>query len=319
MQGQVSRCDITPSVSSYTYTQTVNDLKTIYGFEQIGQGGFGVVLGIKQCAVKLIKDINRCRELSTEIAVYKRISEKKPSTLIGLIPEFNLFAELSTFCHFNAERIYAPHSMWHTEADTEDDRKYRYGFVIGSEGDNYVFKDVKAKRGTYKINKSAVYAQPYRNLFQFYINYLDKDLYDNSAPERGTVVGENKLISLFTREKLREFCFAVGQLLAFIIIDCEVYPHDVEIVVGSSFEDRECKIYMFDFNEFTFMNDSQDLKFRASEAARAMFAKDGRSYFPNIRSDFYRDFVQGFMNNRSPNEIQYISAILNNYNSMFKF
>lgn len=283
MQGQVSRCDLTPSLNTYTYTQTVNDLKTIYGFEQIGQfrrneklqfsqGGFGVVLGIKQCAVKLIKDIKRCQELSNEIAIYQRISQRKPLTLIGRIPEFNLFAELSTFCHFNYERIQPPHSMWHTETNNEDDRKYRSGFVIGSEDDNYIFKDMKPKRGIYKISKSSVYSQPYRNLLQFYVNYFDKNLYDNTSPERGTVVGENKLISLLSRDKIREFCFAVGQLLSFIIIDCEVYPHDVEIVVGSSFEDRESKIYMFDFNECTFMNDSQYINFRAREAVRAMVA-----------------------------------------------
>jgi len=37
-----------------------------YGFDKIGEGGFGVVLGAKSCAIKLIKDIKRCEELEKE-------------------------------------------------------------------------------------------------------------------------------------------------------------------------------------------------------------------------------------------------------------
>lgn len=73
MKGGVANCNIT---SNYNYNKFVSQLENQYGFEKIGEGGFGVILGVKQCVVKLIKDIKRCQELKNEIAFYNRIESK---------------------------------------------------------------------------------------------------------------------------------------------------------------------------------------------------------------------------------------------------
>lgn len=88
MKGGVATCNIT---SNYNYNTFVSQLEQKYGFEQIGEGGFGVILGVKQCVVKLVKDIKRCKELKNEIAFYNRIESKQRTDLWGRVPKFSIY------------------------------------------------------------------------------------------------------------------------------------------------------------------------------------------------------------------------------------
>ena len=61
MEGDLNTCTLTSK--KYNYNQMIKELENHYGFDKIGEGGFGVVLGAKSCAIKVIKDIKRCEEL----------------------------------------------------------------------------------------------------------------------------------------------------------------------------------------------------------------------------------------------------------------
>jgi hypothetical protein len=161
MEGQLNTCTLTSK--NFDYTEVKKELENKYGFEKIGEGGFGVVLGAKGCAIKIIKDIKRCDELVHEKNIYQRIQENKQENdkpLMGRIPKYNLFKQLSTYCQFNTERILSPLS----EFDDLND-KTRVGYVIGEEDDVYIFKDLKEKRGIYNVAKSKVYIKSNRKLY----------------------------------------------------------------------------------------------------------------------------------------------------------
>src|SRR5438445_9658125 len=122
MQGSLQNCNLTST--QYNYNQFANQLQDQYGFEQIGEGSMGLVLGASHCTIKLVKDIKRCHELEHEKQIYKEIENHDKSHLIGRIPQFNLYQELDTFCHFNMEKIYAP------IVTIDDGDKQRVGYII---------------------------------------------------------------------------------------------------------------------------------------------------------------------------------------------
>lgn len=313
MEGSIDKCNLTST--KFNYSQIVQNLQSTYGFEKIGEGGFGVVLGAKSCAIKIIKDIKRCKELVHEKEIYQRIEENKSNVnLIGRIPQFNIYKELTTYCHFNTERILPPLS----EYDTGDDDQ-RAGYVISSDNDNntYQFKDLKAKRGIYNVDKNDVHVVSWRKIIHFYINHYNPNFKEKSE-ERGDILGMKPLIEAFTENKVMEFCFAIGQLLAFLIIDCDIFPFDIEVVVGTSESNREVTIYMYDFNECTLISEQMNLNLVASEAARSMYAKDGKNYFPNNKNPYYPYFYDGFTKNRPNHQVDFIDKILDHYNNNFK-
>jgi hypothetical protein len=297
MEGQLNTCTLTSK--NFDYTEVKKELENKYGFEKIGEGGFGVVLGAKGCAIKIIKDIKRCDELVND----------KP--LMGRIPKYNLFKQLSTYCQFNTERILSPLS----EFDDLND-KTRVGYVIGEEDDVYIFKDLKEKRGIYNVAKSKVYIKSNRKIIHFYVNHYDVN-YKFQSEDRGNIFGINQLITNFSNDKVQEYSFALGQLVSFIILDCNIYPFDVECVIGTNNTSRECFIYMYDFNECQFMDNVNNLNHVALLAAKALYNKDGKHYFPNNKNIFYRRFVDGMCYTRDDNQKQFINQILDYYNNFF--
>lgn len=307
MEGNLNTCTLTSK--TYNYDEMINELKNHYGFDKIGEGGFGVVLGSKSCAIKLIKDIKRCEELEKEKAIYETIQLHKKNTLLGRIPSYNLYDKLIDYCHFNTEKINAPLSEY-----DESEYKTRVGYVLKEYDDKYIFKDMKIKRGSYVVDKNKVTLKTNRKIIHFYVNHYDQN-FKAQSDDRGNIMGLNPLVTAFTELKVKEFCYALGQLIAFIIMDCNVYPFDVENVIGTNEDDRTSTIYMYDFNESVFI-DTDDLKLIAMIAAKALFNKDGKHYYPNNKHVYYNYFVEGLKFNRD-NHNGFIDLMLDYYNKLF--
>ncbi len=293
MEGTVSACNLK---SNYSYQKFVNVLNDTYGFEKLSEGGFGVILGVKQCVIKLIKDIKRCQELKNEILFYQIIEKNWNNQLFGRVPHFNLFHELNDYCHFNAERLYSP------LLEYDDGVKVRVGYLLGDH-----FKFLKQKYLPIKVNKN-LYVMPRRKLIHFYVNHYDLNL-KYRDDQKGDLYGLNALKEAFG-DHVKLFCFDVGQLLAFLILDCHILPFDIEVVVATTITDKTSRIYMFDFNECQLENYSLNLMIK--EAARSLYSKDGKFYFPNKNHVYYQEFIAGWKDGRDDTSI--IDAILNEYN-----
>lgn len=296
MEGTISQCNLK---STYHYQKFKEELESKYGMEKIGEGGFGVILANKHCSIKLVKDINRCSELKKEMTIYNRLSSTEG--LIGRIPQFNLFHELTTYCHFNMERIYSPLSLY------DDGIKEHVGYVMAQQ-DAYLFKNLKPKYGLTWVNKNNVFPMERRPLVHFYINHYDHHLKEQQ--DRGELWGKNVLKNHFG-DKVSEFSFAMGQLLSFVLLN-GVLPFDVEIVIGTNAIDREITLYMLDFNECVLFNEWTPFTILA--AAKSMYNKDGKFYFPNHSNEYYSQFVDGMLS-RLPEEI--VNPILEEYNRLY--
>lgn len=305
MKGSLNTCTLTSD--SYNYYEMMKELQNTYGFEQIGEGGFGVVMGAANgCAIKLVKDLNRCKELEKEKIFYETIEQNKNDKLLGRIPSYNLFKVLNTFCHFNTEKIYSPLSEY-----DESEYKTRVGYVIGELNDMYVFRDMKSSRGTYTVEKTNVNVKQNRRIVHFYVNHYDVNFKDFSD-ERGNLYGLKHLENAFSIDNVKEYCYVLGQLVSFMLFDCGIYPFDVEVVIGTSEKDRVCTLYMYDFNECLFVNDLVDIV-----AAKSLYNKDGKFMYPNKYHIHYEFFVQGLISDRSDKDIIFIESMLNHYNDLF--
>jgi hypothetical protein len=307
MRGTVDNCTLTSD--NYNYNEMIHELKNKYAFDIIGEGGFGVVLGTKSCAIKIIKDLNRCDELKKEKLIYETI-EKHPNNMMGRIPKYNLYNELSTFCQFNIEKIESPLSEY-----DESEYKTRVGYVIGEENNQYIFRDMKLKNGVYLVDKDKIQIKPYRRIIHFYVNHYDVNFKEQSE-QRGTLYGLNQLILAFTEEKIQDFCFAMGELISYFILDCSIYPFDIECAIGTN-NDRICTLYIYDFNECEFIDGKTDVNVVAMIAAKSLYNKDGKFMYPNYKHKYYSDFVDGLKNNRDDSENEFINKMLAYYNQSF--
>ena len=300
---RVDFCDIR---ATNNYKTFVNELENQYGFEPIGEGGFGVVMGYKSCAIKIIKDLKRCEELKHEKSIYERINVHYNPKLIGKIPKYNLYEEFDNFCHFNMERIYAPLS----EYDDGVSDKVRVGYYLPSG----VFRTLKSVN--IQIEEKKLNAMPRRKIIHFYINHFDH-AYKERSYDRGDMYGINALTDALTEDSLRMYSFALGQLVSFLVLDCKVLPFDVEVVLGTSEKDRKVSLYVLDFNESQFINDDFGLDIAASEAARSLYSKDGKHYYPNDKNVYYNDFVNGLYDQRTDVQKEFVDVMLDYYNDSF--
>ncbi len=298
MDGELSKCNIT---SNYNYNKFISELENKYGFEKIGEGGFGIVLGAKHCVVKLIKNIKRCQELKNEIAFYDRIESNWRKDLVGRVPIFNIYNELNEYCHFNTERVYSP------LLEYDDGNKERVGYLLGDK-----FKFLKTKYPDEIVDVNNLYYMPRRKIIHFYINHYDVN-FRYKSDEKGDMYGLNVLVNTFG-DYVKELTFAMGQLLSFLILDCRIFPFDIEVVVGCG-QDKVSRIYIFDFNECLFI-ENMSLDLMAREAARSMYNKDGKHYFPNNKNPYYQDFMEGMLYQCDEEETQFVNSILNYYNKL---
>lgn len=320
MQGSVAACDLHSNNPDYSYRDTLNELQSIYGFSVLGEGGFGVVLGNNQCAIKVIKNIKRCSELEKEKIIYQIIQSEKDKyhKLVAQVPKFNIYKQLNTYCQFNSERISSPLSGWGDPY--EDD--YGNGYVIGIDKstNNYIFRDLHKSRDDYIIDRSLVYPidKP-GNLIHFYINDPDPDLKYVLENYQGKLYGQNTLEYTFGVDLVRKFAYWIGQLLSFIIFKCGILPFDVEVVIGAKSQtDRELIPFIYDFNECFLINDlprniSQNVL--VSTIAKSLYSKNGRNYFPNSKNKYYDNFVSGFT--EDPESRDLAIYVLKEYNLLF--
>jgi len=311
MRGTVSKCDLTPSNKSYDYKSTVTSLEDKYGFKNLGEGGFGVVIGNENCAIKIVKDISRCPEMVKEKEIYTAIQQKLDSSNFkSRIPHFSLYEELDDFCHFNIERIFSPLSGW---GDIYDDDNYGHGYALTRNDNAYVFNDINTKQ-LILIDKDKVFPidRP-GNLIHFYINHFDPNTKIKLDNNQGILMGRNYLEKYFTVQKIHEYIREIGKLLAFLISDVRLVPTDIEIVLGSkNKQDREVVPFIYDFNESSLIPSNTNPNTMIGLVARAMYNKNGKNYFPNNKNPYYQSFKEGFIE-RFPMG----SAILDEYNKLF--
>lgn len=207
--GSTDKCNLTPTRKDYDYIKVSQELIDKYGLEKLGEGGFGVILGGKNCVVKIIKNISRCPELQREKSIYNVIDQYRPLPGLGQVPHFYLYSELDTFCHFNIERIYSALSGW---GDIIDDNN-GYGYVLGIKNDMYIFHDLNSN-DIYNIDKDKVYGiERPGNLIHFYINYFDPNLKEKLDQNQGILMGLNKLVSNFGQDLINECIYEIGILL----------------------------------------------------------------------------------------------------------
>lgn len=304
MSYHIDFCDIRATNNLKTF---INQLEN-YGFESIGEGGFGKVMSYKSCAIKILKDLKRCQELKHEMSIYKRIKERWTRELMGKIPTYNLFEQINNdYCHFNMQRIYAPL----TEYDDGD--KIHVGYYL----DNQVFKNLKPKYGVMTVDATELQPMPRRRIIHFYVNHFDRD-FKYRSEERGDLYGMNALVNTFGEAYVKQYSFALGQVLSFLVLDCEILPFDVEIILGTIEHDPKVTLYVLDYNEAQFIDADWSLDIIASEIARSMYSKDGRHYYPNVNNKYYPDFVEGVLDGRTPQHIQFLNVVLNVYNLFFQ-
>jgi len=339
MKGNILKCDLTPKEKDYDYKSTVKDLENTYGFHQIGEGGFGIILNSGSCVIKVIKDISRCKELAKEREVYERIQEfekknqdiaypeahvfpNKLNKFMAQFPKYHLYNELDNFCHFNMQKIWSPLSGF---GDLYDDEEYGHGFVV-TQTENKVLLIENGKKKVLKSEEVYCIDKP-GNLIHFYINHFDIDLKEKLDNHQGILVGKRNLENMFGIEMVRIYVEAIGELLAFLIFDLQVIPNDIEIVLGTqSNEDRVVIPFIYDFNECDFyqlnrtaeadknhisLNDN--ILFRL---AKSLYNKNGRFYFPNSQNEYYPYFQKGFLRD-SAFTIEK-KKLLDAYSSLFK-
>ena len=316
MQGTVKECNLSPTSTNYNYQGMLTDLQNKYGFENLGEGAFGSVLGNNICAIKVIKDVKRCAELSKEKEIYSIIEEHrdKLDTIKGKIPHFILFEELQDFCHFNMDRIYPPLSGY---GDIYEDEDHGYGYVLNSQDDRYLLNDIENGQQIW-IDQRKVYSidRP-GSLIHFYVNYYDPNLKEKLDKNQGILMGKNQLERNFGN--LAGFTHQIGQLLSFLVFVCHVAPFDVEVVIGSKGKnDRTLAPYFYDFNESEIIPKFSNLDTLYTYVAKSMFSKNGKFYFPNKNNPYYEHFRMGFAYFASPQNPGEVDEILNRYNAMFQ-
>lgn len=311
MKGTVDQCTITPENRNYQYMDVIDKLESQYGFKEIGEGGFGVILAGNNCAIKIIKDIRRCTELDKEKAIYNIIESNRPLPGTAKIPAFGLYAELDTFCHFNIERIHSPLSGW----GSMDEDDYGNGYVLKRQNNTYTFRDLQGE--IYEIPKNKVYGidRP-GSLIHFYVNHFDPDMKEKLDQNQGILMGLNVLTFYFTKEHVIEYTFEIGKLLSFLMFVCYIIPTDIEIVLASkSSTEHEIVPFIYDFNESTIYNQTLSPEILCPILARSMYAKNGKYYFPNKSNPYYKAFYMGFVEESANPELA--SIVLDLYDSLF--
>lgn len=236
--------------TSYDYLETMNELINKYHFEKLSEGGFGVIVGNDSCVVKLVKDISRCSEMTKEQQIYQRIEDQRYhiQDFAGKIPKFHIFSKLKNFCHFNMERIFSPFSGFGDMMD--DEEKFGHGYVISDHKRNkYLFK--AEHKEPFEIDNDEVYLiGRHGKLAHFYVN-CKVNPYERSSLDnnQGILMGQNTLENLFTPHNIQNYVYSIGQIMGFLIFQCNIVPTDVEVVIASrSKNDRTLCPYIYDKN-----------------------------------------------------------------------
>lgn len=313
MLGRVDRCDLTAHKSGYDYKAVMRELQGKYGFNKIGEGAFGVILGGENCVIKIIKDISRCPELVKEKEIYEVIEHKR-GQMIGIrakVPKYHIYNEFVDFCHFNTERIYSPLSGY---GDPFGDGEAGYGYVVDEDQFSYLMitpdgdRVTKSKDEVYLIDRAG-------GLVHFYVNHFDKDLRLKLDNYQGILMGRDNLEKYFGTNIVEQFAYSIGQLMSFLMLDCQIIPIDIEIVIGSTSKDNRVAIpYIYDFNEALLAIDFKGTSIY-DRMAQAMYSKNGKNYFPNAENPYYRYFYSGFVSRN--NYVEEAKYILDKYNSLF--
>lgn len=292
-------CKVLPR--AYNFDAAAHELQD-EGFEPIGQGGFGVIMARDACVVKLIKDVDRCDELDTERRVHQCMDV--PSHYGARVPQFEVIGHHNDYCHFNMERLLSPVSTW---GDIyEDDEDYGHGVVLreNKRGFEVVDGGVEWRRKVDPIERPG-------RLVHLYVNHYDPDLHVQLDNGQGVLMGPRALEQLlFNHHEVARLTYDVGQLLAYLIFECHVIPSDVEVVLATTHTDRVARAYIYDFNECSFWRHWSPAV--AERVARAMYAKNGKHYFPTADNPYWIPFARGFRSG----PIDQVSEVLSAYNRL---
>lgn len=293
-----------------------------YGFEILGEGSFGIVLANSTtgCAIKILKDLDRCNELQKEKALYELFESKRPelSKYFASIPNFLMYKYYYEFCHINIQRLYSPLSGY----GNIDDDDYGHGYVtsLNAKTSEVLFYDLNGEKpiklfidDVYPIDRPG-------SLIHFYINHYDGMLKDKLDNGQGILMGSKELLNNFGNDNVMRYAFEIGRLLSFLILELHVVPVDIEIVLATTNDLKNGRLvrpFFIDFNE-SYILDNQ--KQSPLIYANAMYYKNGKNYFPNIDNPFYDSFAAGFLHDYNEHEyekLQLVQEILNEYNKKF--
>lgn len=319
--GSARSCTISTSEALLSARAFEAELKE-RGFEKIAEGAFGSILQKEDCVVKLIKDVKRCDELETERAVYFRIEETRTNerergdeegfSSFFRFPRFNLFRRLSSFCHFNMEKVYPTLSTWEdafgVEMEISGETKFLACGVVREEmQDSFLMFEINEQK-LIKVPKKLVSVVDRPGaLHHFYVNHIDPNLNEKLPNGQGVLLGSKTLVKLYGEANVRVFAFGLGLAVSHLIFRVHILPVDIEVVIAAkSREDRTPVLFVLDFNEaFPFSVFPEP-----ALVAKAMKKKNGKNYFPFPFSPLFECFAEGFLKERLTSECEVARAIL---------
>ncbi len=288
------------------------------GFQEIGQGGFGIVMinpGKPNCAIKFIKDKARCKELNKEFELSDKLKEgysldygiaksilyKKTQVQISsteslkycqynqdlIMSEVTDLGRLALVEKTGASSNYQIKSILEPEEISESLTKIlkveelpaSISITANEDREESLLKLPKNSSSWGLIKKFSKGITP---LTHMYLNEFSRKDYMKG---RGFIWGTKKILGLYDKETLNQLSHSLGQIMSQIIIKAEIMPTDVEVVIGRH-EKYGIVPNVIDFNEAIHITDLPEglsAKAKIESMVRSIVAKNGKQIFPNIK------------------------------------
>jgi len=318
MEGNSDNCELKATNRAIRYNDVVAWLES-NNFEVIGEGGFGKIYSDGNCLIKLIKNLDRCRELEIEKTIYEQLSGRPPESFPPIevkIPDFRLFEKLESFCHFNMMKIYPTISKWGRCAVNDG-----WGYVQHKVGNNYQCFDAESGQIITVPSSDVTVVDRPGQLHHFYINEPDVNMRHKLENYQGILLGLGYLERYYGEANIQKFVTEIGKFVSYIMLAYHIVPTDIEIVIGSSSKsDRTPQVYIYDFNEAGILDSStvRELEQLSVIFANSMFYKNGKKYFPSLGNKYYSYFRDGFVSVHQDSKSRLLAEnILDVYNLKF--
>jgi len=314
-----------------------------HGFDKIGEGGFGIVMvnpKERNCAIKFLKDSDRCEELVHEYNISHQLFTNNPYNF-GLTKPI-LFKKTDiifegkpiNYCQFNQRIVEGPSTLIGDIIGTKRDVDGNEFYLLTTMFDEQFFeqelnlKDIQFYKEemddfSYIINipknnsnwekLNTLKVEGLKSLIHLYINKEDFNVYE---PDRGHIRGFTNLKkhNMLSIETLQEISFKLGLILSYIMLKRNISPNDVEVVLQKN-KDYGLTPTIIDFNEVIITTDPDLL-------VKGMFNKNGKEIFPSETfydtknpNPLYNSFKSGFTDNLNDERLALAEIILDKYNT----
>lgn len=271
------------------------------GYQEMGQGSFGVIYGNASlgCAVKVIKDLRRCKELDNEKEVYELLRKNQPllDRLYAKVPLFFGYYEYNKFCQFTKgavgyfQRITSPLSGFGGVLESDNG----CGYVVDEDEDTYLLNETNGKTCVKKSKDELYVIDRPGSLIHFYINHFDVNLKERLENGQGVLMGRETLLTCFGEKRTSFFVSEIAKVLAVLVAILRIVPTDIEIVLGTTTNDRVVRPFVLDFNESYVLQPNSTLYDNANLFANALKLKNGKHYIPQKDNPYYKVFWSAFV------------------------